>query len=155
MRATAAEVTVHALDDLGTRGMRSVQQQAVSVHDHAGGAVAALQGIVVDEGLLQRMQLAVRGQALDRGDVLARHVLCFERAGAYGLLLDDDGARAAQTLTTSILGAGQSQVVAEHRKQRAMGIDPNAHSLAVEIEADGFVHVAPGVIVDFRLPIAD
>ena len=32
-------------------------------------AVAALEGIMFDECLLQRMQLAVRRQAFDRGDV--------------------------------------------------------------------------------------
>ncbi len=41
-------------------------------HDLPGRAVAALEGVVIDEGLLHRMQLAVAaGEAFDGGDLPA------------------------------------------------------------------------------------
>ena len=42
--------------------------QARGSHDHAGRAEAALKPLRLQEGLLHRMQLAVLGQAFDRGD---------------------------------------------------------------------------------------
>src|SRR5688572_29360616 len=41
-------------------------------HDHAWGAIAALQGVVLTERLLHRMQFSIRlGESLDRGHVRA------------------------------------------------------------------------------------
>ena len=61
MSSTAAQVAVHMFDNLTPRWMRSIQQQAVGVHNHSRSAVPALKGIVLDEGLLQGMKLAVFG----------------------------------------------------------------------------------------------
>ena len=48
---------------LGRRGLRV--EQRLGRHDHAVAAVAALAGLLLDEGLLQRVQLLDRAQALD------------------------------------------------------------------------------------------
>ena len=49
----AAQVTGHVMDDLITGGMGIFAQQSGSGNDEAGSAVAALQGSVVNKGLLE------------------------------------------------------------------------------------------------------
>jgi hypothetical protein len=73
MSSTAAQVAVHMFDNLTPRRLRSIQQQAVSIHNHSRSAVPALKGIVLDEGLLQGVKLTVFGQTFNGGDCLARH----------------------------------------------------------------------------------
>jgi hypothetical protein len=53
--STAAEVFIHALDNILARGIEIFQEQAVGRQDHPRGAETALQGIVLHEGGLERM----------------------------------------------------------------------------------------------------
>ncbi len=46
-------------------------EQGDGGHDHAGRAVAALRGLLVDESLLHGVEAAVRGQAFQRHDLPA------------------------------------------------------------------------------------
>jgi len=48
--------------------VRVLPQQVRRRHDHLGRAVAALEGVLGVESLLQRVQAAI-GHALDRGDL--------------------------------------------------------------------------------------
>jgi len=57
--AAAADVAVHAGDDLGLSGIGRGVQQGGGAHDHTGGAVGALEGAGVEEGLLDGSELAV------------------------------------------------------------------------------------------------
>ena len=52
--AAAAEIAAHPVPDLIGRGARVGAQQALGRDDLAGRAVAALEGVVLDEGLLDR-----------------------------------------------------------------------------------------------------
>ena len=49
--------------------MGILAQEADARHDHAAGAIAALHGAGLEEGLLERVQLAVLLEALDGGDL--------------------------------------------------------------------------------------
>src|SRR4051794_38498281 len=64
----AAEVPGEAFADLPFRGLRVVLQQRDGRHDHARRTVTALQAVFFPEALLQRMQVAVRREPLDRRD---------------------------------------------------------------------------------------
>ena len=71
--AAAAQVAAHALADLVVVERRRPRRAASSSSadgraDLPGRAVAALEGVVLDERLLQRVQRVAVGQALDRRD---------------------------------------------------------------------------------------
>ena len=70
VRAAPADVPFEGVGDLGLGRIRLPEEQGVGLHDHARRAVAALEGAVIDEGLLERMQAAALGQALDGQDAL-------------------------------------------------------------------------------------
>src|SRR5918997_1245928 len=56
----AAEVAFHICDDGGFTRVRLPIEQALGGHDHAWGAESALEAILVDERLLQRMKWSSR-----------------------------------------------------------------------------------------------
>src|SRR5437868_1395540 len=69
--STTAEIAAHPLADLAV-GSRVVLVDAGNCRYHlAGRAVAALKGVVVDEGLLDGMQPIALGEPLDRDDLAA------------------------------------------------------------------------------------
>src|SRR5437016_438250 len=57
LAAAAAEVGIHLLADLGLGRIGFVGQERGRLHDHAVGAVAALQRLLSDEGRLHGMRL--------------------------------------------------------------------------------------------------
>jgi len=59
VRSAAAQIAVQSLPHLLLGRGGTVVQQADRGHHHAGGAIAALDGLLVDERLLDRMKLAV------------------------------------------------------------------------------------------------
>src|SRR5580700_1194912 len=83
-------------------------------HDHARGAVAALQAVVLAERLLHRMQLRLRrGQPLD-----GQHSGAFELQRQHGarfrrLAVDVDDAGAALRGVAADMGASEPQVFAQ------------------------------------------
>jgi hypothetical protein len=54
-----AQVAIHGLDYLFISWSRILVQQCIGIHDHAGGAVAALEGTLIEKGLLDRMEPAI------------------------------------------------------------------------------------------------
>src|SRR3954454_18231924 len=62
----AAEVALEVLAHLLLGRVRDALQHVDRGHDHAGGAEAALEPVVLAEGLLHRVQATTLGQALDR-----------------------------------------------------------------------------------------
>src|SRR5712671_7943482 len=62
MRATAAKIVRQFGFDLLFRRPRVALQQGRGLHDHAVDAVAALHGLLRNEGLLDRMRIRVRAQ---------------------------------------------------------------------------------------------
>src|SRR5207249_2196466 len=64
----AAEVALELVADLLFRRLRIALEQLVGGHDHTRRAEAALEPVLLPEPLLDRMQLAVPREALDRRD---------------------------------------------------------------------------------------
>ena len=84
----------------------------------AGDAEAALGCVVVEERGLDRRELAVRAEALDRGD--GRPVDRAERdeTGAPRLAVHENGARAAAALEAARLGARDRKLLAQGGEER-------------------------------------
>jgi hypothetical protein len=84
MRPAAAQIAVQSLPHLLLSRGATVAQQANRGHHHAGGAIAALGGLLIDEGLLDRMGPAAARQPHHGDDraVHGRHRQVTGRAGA-------------------------------------------------------------------------
>src|SRR3954471_10155823 len=66
--------------DVLVRRLRLLVEKRGYRHDHSALAVAALRYVVREPGLLHLGELAVRGETLDRGDLLARRIADRQRA---------------------------------------------------------------------------
>ena len=81
-------------------------------------AVAALDSGLINEGLLDVGQLAVRAeQALERADVLALSPDCQINAGVEALPVNDDVAGAALADLAALLHGRQAEIIAQHVRQ--------------------------------------
>src|SRR5262245_40544167 len=116
--AAAADVAAHLLADLGVRAGVPFGEQADPRADLAGGAVAALKGVAVDERLLERVQPVALRQALDRRDPGAGVHDGEREAGVDAPPVDQDGAGAALAVVAALLGPGQAEVLAQRVQQR-------------------------------------
>src|SRR5262245_53650019 len=142
---------VHRLDDVGIAGAAAeiggehVEQVLVAdvglalehagrQHQKAGRAEAALQAVIVDEGLLQRMQHVALCQALDGADRPALGLHRKHQTRAHGLAIEQDGAGAADAVLAADVGAGLAAVVADGVDQRAARIDADVMAPAVDGE---------------------
>src|SRR3954471_6268635 len=130
--AAAADVGHRRVDlGVGRRGLGG--EQRGSRHDHAALAVTALGNVVFEPSLLDLVQLAVLGEALDGGDLLAardgaqRHM-----AGARRHAVDVHRAGAALGDAAAVLRASEAQGVAQHPQQRRTRIGVRLDRLSVD-----------------------
>ena len=104
-------------------------------HDHAGCAKAALQAVVLAEGLLHRMQPAVGGETLDGGDFGAIEGDRECGAGLDGAAVHLDRAAAALAGVTAHMGAGQAQVIAQELDEQRAPLRAERPELVPELLA--------------------
>ncbi len=134
-----------AAAEIALQGDRQVlflfRRQAARRQDHPGGAEATLEARCVEEGALHRMQVARRGEALDRRDAAA---LCAERRDEAAVdrgSVEQHGAGAAITGVATLLDPKKSGIAQE----RAQTL-PRARHLrdfpAVDQEGHGAAPVA-------------
>src|SRR3989442_10698570 len=115
---TPAEVPGQSDPDLLLGGIWVVTKQRGRGHQHARGAEAALHARLLQERPLERSDLLVPGEPLDRRD-LATHRLQGEvRARVHRFAVEEHHARAALGVVASFLGAGEAELLA-HRRQEA------------------------------------
>ena len=93
-------------------GLGIFREQRRGLHDLASLAVAALRDVDLAPGLLHRM-IAGGMKAFDGGDLAADHIGNRGDAGADRLLVDHDGACAAERLAAAEFGAGQADFIAQ------------------------------------------
>jgi hypothetical protein len=100
----------------------SLGKQSRRRADLSWRAVATLEGVVLDEGGLQRMQLGPRGQALNGGDLsaIARHRQ--HEAGIDPHTVDRDRARTALAVIAAFFGAGKLQTLAQQVRKVIHGL---------------------------------
>ncbi len=94
----------------GNRRVKGLRREEVAMPP----AVAALQAVLVDEGLLQRVQPSIALHPFDRGDLGAVMHDRQRQARDNTLPVDKDGARTAGSLVAAFLAAGQARTLAQH-----------------------------------------
>src|SRR5579863_5648290 len=99
MRAAAAEIVGQSRLDLGRGRLRGLVQEGLGLHDHAVHAIAALGGLLLDEGALHRMQILARAQSLESDDLRLADVVQRGDAGTHRASVEDYGAGTALTAT--------------------------------------------------------
>jgi hypothetical protein len=133
--AAAADVARHRLSYLVVGRFWIFHQERGRLHDLTGLAIAALRNIQFAPGLLNRM-VAGRVKAFDRGDFAADHIGNRRDAGAHGVLVDHNGAGAAERLAAAKFGACQAHLIAEKPEQRKVGIAIPVLLLAINLQLD-------------------
>jgi hypothetical protein len=115
--AAPAQIAAQQLADLiGATGLASAYEPNGGT-DLTRCAIAALKGIVVDEGLLHGMQGAVAGEALDGGDVGPVLHYGQGQAGVDATAIDQNRAGTALAVVTALFRSRQIETVAERIKQ--------------------------------------
>src|SRR5439155_24380723 len=146
-----AEHRGDTLADLGLRRLGLHAQEIERGHQHARRAEAALEPVVLVEGLLQRVKLAVLHQAFDRPELGALGLDREHDAGARGLAIEQDGARAADPVLTAHVRAGEPEVFTEEIDEELPRLAAPLVLDAVDFQADdhGLTHLA--TLVSARL----
>src|SRR6266566_2103188 len=129
----AAEIAFELFAD-GVLGevMALAVDQIDGGHDHAGRTEAALQAMVLAEGLLHRMQRrAVGGQSLDGPDFMPVGHHHQRGAGLHRLTVEMHDAGAALRGIAADMGAGQPQVLAQELHQEGAGVDIGSYGITV------------------------
>lgn len=121
-------------------------EQSFNRHNHAGGAEAALKGLVFQKGLLHRIELAVLRETFDREDIFAFDVAGECEAGTHGFSIDEHGAGAADANTAAFNGAFELEFVVQEFQKGLVGIDLNLLLLAVYRRRDRKLHCSEGFI---------
>src|SRR3569833_3839933 len=105
--AATANVAAHQFAHIGVRGAAWLLHQRHGGHDLAGGAVAALIAVMLNEGRLHGMQIAGLAEAFDGCDFLAVERAGKGQAGIPAAAIDMHGASATLVMVAAFLGAGE------------------------------------------------
>jgi hypothetical protein len=86
-------------------------------HDLAWRAEAALESVMGDEGGLYRMKLVAARKTLNGGDLFFRDAFGSRDARPLGSSIDQDGAGTTLALSTTVLGSGQIEILAQYSQK--------------------------------------
>jgi len=103
----AAEVTLQPKSDLPLARVGIAFQQLLGRHDHPRGTEAALQTMLIPEGLLQRMQRRALRQPFDGRDLRAIGLDREHGARLHGVPVELDGTRTAVAGIAPDVGSSQ------------------------------------------------
>jgi hypothetical protein len=98
-------------------GVRVALEKIGGRHDHSRRAVAALETVVLPERLLQRMEPAVGGEALDRRDLGAVGLCRQHGAALHRLAVQVHRTGAAVGGVAAYVRAGQPETIAQQVNQ--------------------------------------
>src|SRR5882724_1867612 len=140
VRAAAADVPLHGALDVVVLRVLVLLEEGHGGHDHARGAVGALEGLRVEEGLLDGVEAACRLEPFDGGDRLAGGFGEVGDATSSGLAIDEDGARAALAFAAAVFGAGEVELVAEDCEEASDRLFGDLVDGAVDAKVDGVRH---------------
>src|ERR1700761_6952638 len=132
----AAQVARYRPPHVFLGGIGVAVEQVLGRHHHPRRAEPALQAVLLPETLLDRVQLAGRGQALHGGDVTAVDLDRQHRAGLDRPAVDQHRAGTAVGRVTAAVGAGQPGAPADQVGQQQPGLDLGRLLGAVEPEPD-------------------
>src|ERR687896_2342970 len=132
----AAEVPRQRLAQLLLPRVRILAQHRLHRHQEPRGAEPALERVRLVECALERVQLAVRREALHGPDRAAVCLGCQHQARPDGLAVELDRARAAHALLASDLRAGQPRAVADEVGQERARLHVDLVGAPVDLDAD-------------------
>src|SRR5256885_1590897 len=133
--AAAADVAGHCRVNLIDIRLGCLPEQRARGHDLPGLTVAALHHIDFQPRLLQSGADLCSADMLDRVDLSVADTAHRQLAGASRCPIHMDRAGAAESLSASILGADQSQLVAQHPQQRHVRRNVDLPTRAIDIES--------------------
>jgi hypothetical protein len=144
--AAATDVAAHELADLIRSFRLALRDQTGRRADLPRRAVPALESVVVDERLLQRMQRAVDSEAFNRGDLgtVVHHRKC--QAGIDAPSVNEHRAGATLSLIAALFRSGQLQVLAHEIEDRRARIEREGMRGSVDLQA----HRDPGTGAPIR-----
>src|ERR1041385_6187168 len=102
VRTAPAQVSAHRLVDVSVRRVRVLVEERHGLHDLASLAVATLRHVIVDPGLLHRVQVTAGGEALNRGDLVALNVADLRDAGTPSHTVDVAGASTTEAHAAAV-----------------------------------------------------
>src|SRR5262249_5841877 len=132
----AAKIGAQDVEQVVVADVGLALEHAYRQHQEARRAEAALQTVVLDEGLLHRVELVALRQPLDGAD---RPTLCLHRehqTGAYRLAVEQHRAGAADPVLAADMRSGLAAIVADRVDQRAPRIDADVIAAAVDGERE-------------------
>ena len=91
--------------------------------DLAGGAVAALEAVVFEEGGLDGVEGVALGEAFDGGDLGAVGGDGEGEAGVDAAAVEEDGAGSALAVVAALFAAGEFEVFAQGVEERGAGVE--------------------------------
>src|SRR3984893_7670167 len=139
----AADVAAHVLGDvLVSRGVALLEQRD-GRHDLARGTVAALERVVLDEGLLHRVELAVLRQPFAGGHLVPFAGGCKGQAGEHAPAVQPYRAGAARALVAAFLRSGEPEVLTQRVEQAHARLQNQRVRLAVDAQQHGTAGWAP------------
>src|SRR5690348_18428817 len=116
--------------------MRVLLEQRHDGHHHARRAEAALQAVLIVEPALYRVHLAVRGQSLERGDLVPAGLGGEHRAGLDGFTVEQHRAGPAGGGVAADGGRGEIGHVAQEVHEEHAVLDVRGDVLAVDGQVD-------------------
>jgi hypothetical protein len=147
--AAATDIAAHQFANFVSR-VGVARDQSDSRTDLARRAIAALKPVMVDEGLLQGMQQAVRGQPFDGRDFGTVLHDGEGQAGDDTPSVDQHGAGAASAVVAPLLCSGEIEIFTERIQQRCPGTNRQLSLNTVYMKRDvelrrqnNFVSVVP------------
>jgi hypothetical protein len=149
--AATTDVAAHALADLGGRDFgrcRKIRghmawyigldflEHGNGGTDLAGGAVAALEPVVLDKGGLHRMEVFGLPQSFERGDAVALVHDGKRQARVDAAAFNENRARSALTVVAPLLGTRQMQKLAQRVEKRRSVVELKLPAFAVHRKSD-------------------
>ena len=128
----AAEVAGELEADFVLGGVRSLVEQGFGGDEEAGGANAALECSAFEEALLERMQVALLGQAFDGFDRRSFGFDAENDATVDRKAVHQHGASTAVAVVAAFLGPGEPQIFAEDFQQALPGLAEELGGFAVD-----------------------
>jgi hypothetical protein len=122
------------LANLLERRVGVLAQQSLDGHDLARRAVSALEGIVLDECLLDGTERLASHQALDGGDLGSLSLEREHHARVAWASVDEHCARPALAPLASGLGAGETQPVPDGFDERRPRLDGDSPATAIHLQ---------------------
>src|SRR6185295_19992878 len=141
MGTAAADVSVKRLRNLRARGLGVFIEQRLGRNQDTGKAIAALAGLLVEKGLLQRMRVFAAAQTLDGDDRFSRDAPDRFCATFLRCTVDQNHATAALFEPAAKAGAHETKFITQHvEERRFLAVGENADGFAVDRKIECFWH---------------